>query len=46
MLPVFAIRIYNFKINSIVGETLANNIECPTFQDRLYQIQIAGNNKI
>lgn len=40
---VFNIAILDLKKNSFVAETLGNNIECPQFDDRLYQVNISGN---
>lgn len=41
-LPVYKLSIISINLNSIVAETLTNNIECPIFNDRLFIINITG----
>lgn len=45
-IPVFVISLFDFKGNSIFGQTLSNNKVCPTLNNRLYTINITGNTKI
>jgi hypothetical protein len=46
VLPVFTISLFDFKGNSIYGQTLSNNLICPTFSTYLYSINVTGNTKI
>ena len=41
--PIFSISLLDFKRNSLIAETLGNNIECPEFTDKLYQVNVSGN---
>lgn len=41
--PLFSVVLHDFKKNSFIAETLSNNIECPVFSDRLYQVNVSGN---
>lgn len=41
--PIFSFALHDFKKNSFIAETLGNNIECPEFTDKLYQVNISGN---
>lgn len=40
---VFNIALLDFKKNSLIAETLGNNVECPDFTDKLYQVNVTGN---
>ena len=42
IVPVFVISLFDFTMNTIVAETLSNNIECPEFNSRLYNINVTG----
>jgi len=42
----FIISLFDFKQNSIVAETVGNNVACLEFSDKLYWIKISGNSEI
>ena len=42
----FIISLFDFKQNSIVAETVGNNVACLNFSDKLYWIKISGNSEI
>lgn len=40
---LFNVALIDFLKNSFIAETLSNNVECPLFTDRLYQVNVSGN---
>lgn len=40
---LFNVELIDFLKNSFIAETLSNNVECPLFTDRLYQVNVSGN---
>ena len=41
--PIFSISLLDFKRNSLIAETLGNNIECPEFTHKIYQVNVSEN---
>lgn len=44
--PVFTISLFDFTLNSIIAETLGNNIECPEFSNKLFEVNISGSSQM
>jgi hypothetical protein len=43
MSPVFNIFVYSYKFNNIIVETHLNNVDCLTFNNRLFDVSVSGN---
>ena len=45
-LSVFKLSVLDFKLNSILAETISNYVDCPEFKNTLYDVEVSGKVKI
>ena len=42
----YMVSLFDISYNSLISETIADNIDCPVFDDRLYQVNVTGKNRM
>lgn len=42
----FVVSLFDFRLNSILAETVGDNIGCVNFTDRLFWVKVSGNSEI
>lgn len=45
-ISTFIVSLFDFKQNSIIAETVGNNVACLELSDKLYWIKVSGNSEI